>query len=262
MSALIIASHVKEGVELGREHGLPEKVVDFIEQHHGTNRISFFYEKALKQAARKQDADSIREEDFRYPGPKPQSKEAGIVMLADSVEASIRSVDFLTPPKMEEHIEAMIRQRFLEGQLDECELTLRDLSKIREAFLKILVGIHHQRIRYDDRPEESAVIDTERATATAAVTSTERVRDRQRERPAGEIPGETPGTASGPAPDETAGRAPGSPPAGGGTGTTPLAEHEPAGPGADAADQPSGAPAPTSAQREPDPAQAGEGKAQ
>ncbi len=153
MSALIIASHVKEGAELGRQHRLPEKIVDFIYQHHGTNRISFFYEKAVKQAARKQDADSIREEDFRYPGPKPQSKEAGIVMLADSVEASIRSVEYLTPPKMEEHIEEMIRQRFLEGQLDECELTLRDLSKIREAFLKILVGIHHQRIRYPDEPE-------------------------------------------------------------------------------------------------------------
>ncbi|HLF15687.1 MAG TPA: HDIG domain-containing protein [Bacteroidota bacterium] len=152
MSALIIASHVKEGAELGRQHRLPEMIVDFIYQHHGTNRISFFYEKAVKQAARKQDAASIHEEDFRYPGPKPQSKEAGIVMLADSVEASIRSVEYLTPPKMEEHIGEMIRQRFLEGQLDECELTLRDLSKIREAFLKILVGIHHQRIRYPDQP--------------------------------------------------------------------------------------------------------------
>ncbi len=167
MSALIIASHVKEGAELGRQHRLPEKIVDFIYQHHGTNRISFFYEKAVKQAARKQDADSIREEDFRYPGPKPQSKEAGIVMLADSVEASIRSVEYLTPPKMEEHIEEMIRQRFLEGQLDECELTLRDLSKIREAFLKILVGIHHQRIRYPDQPEVPAGPETP-ATPEAA----------------------------------------------------------------------------------------------
>jgi putative nucleotidyltransferase with HDIG domain len=157
MSALIIASHVKEGVELGREHGLPDKVVDFIEQHHGTNRISFFYEKAVKQAARKQDADAIHEEDFRYPGPKPQSKEAGIVMLADSVEASIRSVDYLTPPRMEEHIGEMIRRRFMEGQLDECELTLRDLSKIREAFLKILVGIHHQRINYQEQTEQAPV---------------------------------------------------------------------------------------------------------
>lgn len=153
MSALIIASHVKEGAELGREHGLPEKIVDFIYQHHGTNRISFFYEKALKQAARKQDADAIREEDFRYPGPKPQSKEAGIVMLADSVEASMRSLEHLNPPRMEEHIDGMIRTRFIEGQLDECELTLRDLTKIRESFLKILVGIHHQRIRYPEQGE-------------------------------------------------------------------------------------------------------------
>ncbi|HLB01482.1 MAG TPA: HDIG domain-containing protein [Bacteroidota bacterium] len=148
MSALILASHVKEGADLGREHRLPEKIVDFIYQHHGTNRISFFYDKAVKQAAKKREADAVREEDFRYPGPKPQSKEAGIVMLADSVEASMRAVDHLSPGRMEEHIGEMIRTRFLEGQLDQCELTLKDLTKIKEAFLKILVGIHHQRIKY------------------------------------------------------------------------------------------------------------------
>jgi len=148
MSALIIASHVKEGADLGREYRLPEKIVDFIYQHHGTNKISFFYEKAVKQAEKKQEVETVREEDFRYPGPKPQSKEAGIVMLADSTEASMRAVDHLSPGRMEEHIEEMIRTRFLEGQLDQCELTLRDLTKIKEAFLKILVGIHHQRIKY------------------------------------------------------------------------------------------------------------------
>ncbi len=157
MSALIIASHVKEGAELGREHRLPETIVDFIYQHHGTNKISFFYDKAVKQAAKKPENEEVREEDFRYPGPKPQSKEAGIVMLADSTEASMRAVDHLSPGRMEEHIEEMIRTRFLEGQLDQCELTLRDLTKIKEAFLKILVGIHHQRIKYPVEERATAV---------------------------------------------------------------------------------------------------------
>jgi putative nucleotidyltransferase with HDIG domain len=153
MSALIIASHVKDGVELGRQHGLPENVLDFIPQHHGTNRISFFYDKALKQAAKKPPKDTINEEDFRYPGPKPQSKETGIVMLADSVEASTRALTDLTQHRLEQSIDNMIKHRFLEGQLDECELTLRDLTNIKEAFLKILTGIHHHRIKY---PEQEA----------------------------------------------------------------------------------------------------------
>jgi len=168
MSALIIASHVKEGAELGREHRLPEKIVDFIYQHHGTNNISFFYDKALKQAAKKPEAEEVHEEDFRYPGPKPQSKEAGIVMLADSTEASMRVVDHLSPGKMEEHIEEMIRTRFLEGQLDQCELTLRDLTKIKEAFLKILVGIHHQRIKY---PVEEVAVETKDVQAVGVPES-------------------------------------------------------------------------------------------
>jgi hypothetical protein len=151
MSALIIASHVREGIELGRERHLPEQIIDFIPQHHGTNRISFFYDKALRQAAKRPTKDSIIEEDFRYPGPKPQSKETGIVMLADSVEASTRSLEEMTPQILDRAIDNMIKHRFLEGQLDECELTLRDLSNIREAFLQILIGIHHQRIRYPEQ---------------------------------------------------------------------------------------------------------------
>ena len=172
MSALIIASHVKEGVELGKQYGLPEKVLDFIPQHHGTTRMSFFFDKALKQAAaRKNPKDDVNEEDFRYPGPKPQSREAGIVMLADSVEASVRSIVEMTPQKLESVIDNMIKQRFIEGQLDECTLTLRDLTNIKEAFLKILMGIHHQRITYPEQgkleepaSEQPAVITAQEAT--------------------------------------------------------------------------------------------------
>jgi len=150
MSALIIASHVKEGIELGREKGLPEVVLDFIPQHHGTTRISYFYDKALKQAAKRPPKDEIREEDFLYPGPKPQTKEAGIVMLADSIEAATRTLTDLTPQKLETAIDNMIKHRFMDGQLDECDLTLRDLTKIKDAFLKILLGTHHQRIQYPE----------------------------------------------------------------------------------------------------------------
>jgi putative nucleotidyltransferase with HDIG domain len=156
MSALIISAHVREGIELGRERGIPESVLEFIPQHHGTTRISFFFDKALKQAAKRPTKDGVREEDFLYPGPKPQTKETGIVMLADSVEAATRTILELTPQKLESAIDNMIKHRFMDGQLDECELTLRDLTKIKEGFLKILLGIHHHRIKY---PEPEAIIE-------------------------------------------------------------------------------------------------------
>lgn len=151
MSALIITSHVKEGMTLARENNLPEKVIDFIPQHHGTTRVSYFFDKALKQAASRKNPKDVNEDDFRYPGPKPQTKEAGILMLADAVEATTRSIEDLTPQKLEQSIENTIKQRFIEGQLDECDLTLRDLTKIKEAFLKILSGIHHHRIKYPEQ---------------------------------------------------------------------------------------------------------------
>ncbi|TLY31201.1 MAG: HDIG domain-containing protein [Ignavibacteria bacterium] len=157
MSARIIASHVTEGVELGREWGLPAKILDFIPQHHGTTLISYFYDKALHQAARKNAKETVAEQDYRYPGPKPQSKEAGIVMLADSVEASTRALTEVTPQSLEAAIQSMIKQRFAEGQLDYCELTLRDLTRIKDAFLKILFGIHHQRIQYPEQREETVL---------------------------------------------------------------------------------------------------------
>lgn len=151
MSARVIISHVTEGIELARQYGIPEKVVDFIPQHHGTTRISYFFDKALKQAAsRKNSKDVVREEDYRYPGPKPQTREAAIVMLADTVEATTRSITEITPQKLESTVDAMIKQRFVEGELDDCELTMRDLTKIRRAFQQILIGIHHHRIQYPE----------------------------------------------------------------------------------------------------------------
>lgn len=174
MSALIIAAHVKEGMELGRQYELPESVLGFIPQHHGTTRISFFYDKALRQAARRSEREEVREIDFRYPGPRPQTREAGIVMLADSVEASTRVLGETSPQVLESAIDQMIKQRFLEGQLDECALTSRDMNLIKESFLKILVGTHHQRIQYPMQadhpglsPEVSAMKDPGAAIGAA-----------------------------------------------------------------------------------------------
>lgn len=172
MSALIISAHVREGVELGRERGIPEVVLDFIPQHHGTTRISFFFDKALKQAAKRPTKDAVREEDFLYPGPKPQTKETGIVMLADSVEAATRTIQELTPQKLESAIDNMIKHRFMDGQLDECELTLRELTKIKEGFLKILLGIHHHRIKYPEQEiiEQTPVESHEKIAVQSTVT--------------------------------------------------------------------------------------------
>lgn len=156
MSSLIIAAHVKDGVALAREHRLPEEVVDFIPMHHGTTRMEFFYAKALRLAEDSPDEtklDEIRESDYRYPGPKPQTKETGILMLADAVEASARTLDDPSPQKLEALIDEIIRKRFAEGELDECPLTLTDLTKIKSAFLGVLVGIYHSRIRYPEDAE-------------------------------------------------------------------------------------------------------------
>jgi putative nucleotidyltransferase with HDIG domain len=171
MSSLILISHVKEGIDLAREYKLPEVVVDFIPQHHGTTRISFFYDKALKQAAARKTKTEVREEDYCYPGPKPQSKEAGIVMLADVVEAYARTLDDPDPDKLESAIDDRIKMRFIEGQLDECELTLRDLTKIKEAFLNILTGIYHQRVEYPEDETQEATLAIEQSTNELVETS-------------------------------------------------------------------------------------------
>ncbi|MEK7249963.1 MAG: HDIG domain-containing metalloprotein [Bacteroidota bacterium] len=157
MSSLIIQNHVKKGMALAREHSLPEEVVDFIPQHHGTTRIDFFYRKALTLAGNSSDEtkiDEINEEDYRYPGPKPQTKETGILMLADSIEAAARSLEDPAPQKLEVLIDDLIKKRFEEGELDECPLTLKDLTKIKKAFLGVLVGVYHGRVKYPEVEKE------------------------------------------------------------------------------------------------------------
>lgn len=146
MSTKIIIAHVKDGIEMAHKYKLPDKIVEFIPMHHGTTLVSYFYDKA-KNASK----EEIFDYSYRYPGPKPQTKETGIVMLADAIEASTRTIEDPSPQKLENKIREVIRSRFMEGELDECDLTLKDLTKIKESFLKVLVGIHHHRIKYPDK---------------------------------------------------------------------------------------------------------------
>jgi len=146
MSALIIASHVKDGIKMAREAGLPEQIVDIIPQHHGTRLMKFFYEKA--KTAADPSLGPVKEEDFRYPGPKPQTREAAIFMLADGVEAAARTIDDPTRNRLREMILAITNAVVLEGELDSCDLTFADLDDIQEAFLRCLVSMYHHRVEY------------------------------------------------------------------------------------------------------------------
>lgn len=147
LSTLIITAHVKDGVELAKENKLPQVIIDFIVQHHGTSLISYFYHKAMES----EKAETISESDFRYEGPKPKSKEVAIVMLADSVEAGVRSLKNPTPGRMEGFVRKVIKDKLESGQLEECNLTFRELDAIAQAFVRVLNGIFHSRIEYPDQ---------------------------------------------------------------------------------------------------------------
>ena len=152
LSTLIIISHVKEGLELAKEYNIPEVIQDIIAQHHGTTLVKYFYYTVKNNA---ENPDEVREEDFRYPGPIPSTKESGIIMLADSVEAAVRSINEPTKGKIEEMVNNIIKDKLHSGQLNDCDLTLKDLETIRKCFLKTLNGIYHQRIEYPTEKSKS-----------------------------------------------------------------------------------------------------------
>ncbi len=152
MSSLILIAHVKDGVELVRQHRLGEPLVQIIQQHHGTCTISYFYHKAKAQAA---NPDQVNIEDFRYPGPRPQTKEAGLVLLGDQVEAASRTLVDPTPARVQGLVQKIINNVFSDGQLDECDLTLKELHLIAKSFNKILNGIFHQRVHYPQPAEKT-----------------------------------------------------------------------------------------------------------
>ncbi len=146
MSGLILISHVKDGVEMGKKYKLNQHIIDIIREHHGTSLIKYFYMKAKELQT--SEGQEVKEEDYRYPGPKPQTKEAGIVMLADAVEATSRTLTDPRPARIQGMIQNTINNIFKDGQLDECELTLKNLHQIAKSFNRILMGIFHPRIIY------------------------------------------------------------------------------------------------------------------
>ena len=149
MSALIITGHIKNGVEIAKKYKLGKPIIDTIKQHHGTSTLEFFYEKAKSQL--KEGDQAVNHADFQYPGPKPQTIEAGIVMIADVVEAASRTLDDPTPARIQGLVQNLINKIFSDGQLDYCEITLKDLHSIAKRFNQILSGIHHHRIKYPEK---------------------------------------------------------------------------------------------------------------
>jgi len=150
---LIIANHVKDGVELGRKNNLTPAILDFIAQHHGDSLIYYFYQKALEKI---EDESMLKEDGFRYPGPKPQTKETAVVLLADSVEAASRTLQNPTASRIEDLVHRIINNKFIDGQLDECKLTLQDLHKIAQAFSRVLTGVFHTRVEYPDAEKKKS----------------------------------------------------------------------------------------------------------
>ncbi len=148
MSRLVILNHVKEGLELARKNKLNPLIQQFITQHHGTSLVYYFYQRALEGAI---EVDEVNEESFRYPGPKPQSRETAIVLLADSVEGAVRSLDEATPSRIEETVKKIMNNKFIDGQLDECNLTLREIEKISSTFTRILSAMYHGRTKYPEK---------------------------------------------------------------------------------------------------------------
>jgi len=159
MSQLVIIGHVKDGVEMAKEYGLPVVLRQFIETHHGTTLIEYFYNEAKKKQDEKQSVPS--ESEFRYAGPKPRTKEAAIVMLADAMESAVRSLPEVTPTKIETIVHNMVMKRLQDGQFDECDLSLRELNKIETSMSKTLAAHHHGRIAYPTPPQPDEQTETQ-----------------------------------------------------------------------------------------------------
>ncbi len=152
MSTLIIIGHVKDGAELARQHHLPEPILNLIEQHHGTTLVEYFYREATRRCG--DDDAPVPESSFRYPGPKPRSREAAVLMLADAVESASRTLSEPTPARIEGLVRSIVVKRVDDGQFDECGLTLREIAEVREGLIKSLIGIYHGRVKYPETRTE------------------------------------------------------------------------------------------------------------
>ena len=151
MSTLVIIAHVKEGAEIARTHRLPQRIIDMIEQHHGTTLVEYFYNRATQQNLNDENGTEIDENDYRYPGPKPQTPEAAVMMLADAVESASRALREPTPSRIEHLVKEIAKKRLDDGQFDECDITLRQLHTIQENLIKSLNGMYHARVKYPDQ---------------------------------------------------------------------------------------------------------------
>lgn len=151
MSTLVIIAHVKEGAEIARTHRLPQRIIDLIEQHHGTTLVEYFYNRATQQNLKDENGTEIDENDYRYPGPKPQTPEAAVMMLADAVESASRALREPTPSRIENLVNDIAKKRLDDGQFDECNITLHQLHTIQENLVKSLNGMYHARVKYPDQ---------------------------------------------------------------------------------------------------------------
>jgi cyclic-di-AMP phosphodiesterase PgpH len=151
MSTLVIIAHVKDGADLARQSKIPEPIIDFIQQHHGTTLVEYFYRQASESKKSDPNGNEVDESSFRYPGPKPQTKEAGILMLADAVESASRVLVEPTPARIESLVDDISRKRLLDGQFDECGLTLEEVRKVGDSLVKSLTAVYHGRVKYPDQ---------------------------------------------------------------------------------------------------------------
>lgn len=148
MSTLVIVAHVKDGAEMARQYKLPKPIIDMIEQHHGTTLVEYFYRQAKSEERR--ETGAVEESDFRYPGPKPQTREAAVIMLADACESASRAMKEATPARLEGLVQDLLQKRLRDGQFDECGITLKELHIVQESLIKSLNAMHHSRISYPD----------------------------------------------------------------------------------------------------------------
>lgn len=151
MSRLIIVAHVKDGADLARQHHIPQPIIDFIEQHHGTTLVEFFYRRAAQQSETDPSRGAVEEHSYRYPGPKPLTKEAGVLMLADAAESASRTLVEPTPSRLEGLVQEIALNRLLDGQFDQCGLTLQELHTVEESLVKSLTAVYHGRVRYPEQ---------------------------------------------------------------------------------------------------------------
>ena len=155
MSTLVIIAHVKDGVELAREHHLPKRIIDLIEQHHGTTLVEYFYQRATRQSEEAGEEPNVDESSFRYPGPKPQTREAAVLMLADAVESASRTLVDPAPARIESLVRDLARKKLEDGQFDECSLTLQEITKVEVSLCKSLTAVFHGRVKYPEQQQSA-----------------------------------------------------------------------------------------------------------